>query len=166
MDDLLAEHHAVIYAVGVADRPVAPDIPGALNLPESRRPPNSSPGTTVTPITPAGHSTCRAPRGHCRQCNRARRRTHPHDRPDRLADTDIAPHALKAPARQSRTAEVVVVGRRGIEQFSSRNPELVGLCSTPGVDVVVRDEIFDVADTDPRAAILRGCGLPGGATVG
>ncbi|WP_460367717.1 FAD-dependent oxidoreductase [Actinocorallia lasiicapitis] len=46
--------------------------------------------------------------------------------PDRLATTDIAPHALEA-LRASKIEEVVVVARRGPEHSAFTLPELVGL---------------------------------------
>lgn len=46
--------------------------------------------------------------------------------PDRLAATDIAPHALAA-LRNSRVREVVLLGRRGPAEAAFTLPELVGL---------------------------------------
>ncbi|MFF0815460.1 FAD-dependent oxidoreductase [Rhodococcus sp. NPDC003318] len=56
--------------------------------------------------------------------------------PDLLAGTDIAPYALEA-LRHSRIDEVVVVARRGFAQSAFTVPEFAGLLDTPGVDVVV-----------------------------
>ncbi|MGV0813169.1 FAD-dependent oxidoreductase [Mycolicibacterium boenickei] len=75
--------------------------------------------------------------------------------PALLDDTDIAPHALNA-LHRSAIEEVLVVGRRGLAQSAFTVPELVGLCSTPGVDVVVAEpDLAALPDTDPRARILR-----------
>ena len=55
--------------------------------------------------------------------------------PDKLARTDIAPHALAA-LRRSAVSEVVVVGRRGPQHAAFTLPELVGLVDG-GANVVV-----------------------------
>lgn len=79
--------------------------------------------------------------------------------PDALADTDIAPAALDA-LRASRIEEVVVIGRRGPAQSAFTLPELVGLCSRPGVDLVVAPEELDAeVDTNPKLELLRLRGL-------
>ncbi|BBX32190.1 ferredoxin--NADP(+) reductase [Mycolicibacterium mageritense DSM 44476 = CIP 104973] len=154
-DDLLAEHHAVIYAVGAStdrrlDIPGA-DLPGVTSATEFVAWYNGHPDYAGRSFDLSSSRVVIVGNGNV-ALDVARILTID---PDRLADTDIAPHALKA-LRDSRIAEVVVVGRRGIEQSAFTVPELVGLCSTPGVDVVVRDEdLRTLPDTDPRAAILR-----------
>ncbi|MGA5544775.1 FAD-dependent oxidoreductase [Mycobacterium sp. NPDC051198] len=154
-DDLLNEHHAVIYAVGAStDRPL--DIPG-IDLP----------GVTSATDFVAWYN------GHPEHAGRSFDLSHRRAvvigngnvaldvariltiDPDLLAGTAIAPEALEA-LRHSAIEEVVVVGRRGIEQSAFTVPELVGLCSTPGVDVVARDEdLRMLSGSDPRSAILR-----------
>ncbi|MEV0669046.1 FAD-dependent oxidoreductase [Mycobacterium sp. NPDC050441] len=154
-DDLLNEHHAVIYAVGAStDRRL--DIPG-IELP----------GVTSATEFVAWYN------GHPDHAGRSFDLSHRRAvvigngnvaldvarilsiDPDRLADTSIAPHALEA-LRHSAIEEVVVVGRRGIEQSAFTVPELVGLCSTPGIDIIVRDEDLRILPgSDPRSAILR-----------
>ena len=153
-EQLLADHDAVIYAVGAStDRPL--DIPGA-----------DLPGVSSATRFVAwynGHpdfADCTFDLSQPRAIvigngnvalDVARILTVD---PDRLAATDIAPHALKT-LRQSRIEEVIVVGRRGLAQSAFTVPELVGLTSMPDVDVVVApQDLASPPDTDPRARIL------------
>jgi ferredoxin--NADP+ reductase len=55
--------------------------------------------------------------------------------PAALAETDIAPAALDA-LRASRVEEVVVTSRRGPREAAFTLPELLGLASAPGVELV------------------------------
>lgn len=154
-DDLLREHHAVIYAVGAStDRRLdidGIDLPGVTSATEFVAWYNGHPehaGRSFDLSSPraviVGNGNVALDVARILTMN-----------PDRLASTSIAHGALEA-LRDSAIEEVVVVGRRGIEQSAFTIPELVGLCSTPGVDVVVRDEdLRTLPDSDPRAAILR-----------
>jgi ferredoxin--NADP+ reductase len=63
--------------------------------------------------------------------------------PDRLAETDIARPALAA-LRASRVQEVHVTGRRGPGEAAFTLPELLGIASAPGVELVI----------DPSASAL------------
>ncbi|MEZ0364218.1 FAD-dependent oxidoreductase [Mycobacterium sp. pUA109] len=154
-DELRAEHHAVIYAVGAAaDRRL--DIPG-IQLP----------GVASATEFVAWYN------GHPDFAARSFDLSHPRAviigngnvaldvariltmDPALLADSAIAPHALEA-LRRSNIEEVVVVGRRGPAQSAFTVPELAGLCATPGVAVVAD---HDLPDTDPRAALLRGSSI-------
>jgi ferredoxin--NADP+ reductase len=56
--------------------------------------------------------------------------------PDRLAETDIARPALAA-LRASRVREVVITGRRGPGEGAFTLPELLGIASAPGVELVI-----------------------------
>jgi ferredoxin--NADP+ reductase len=73
--------------------------------------------------------------------------------PDDLAGTDIAEHALVA-LRRSMIDEVVVLGRRGPQDAAFTAPELYGLSCVPGVDVIVdpADIAAVEAAGDPVAA--------------
>lgn len=76
-----------------------------------------------------------------------------------LARTDIAEHALAA-ARDSRIREVVVCGRRGPEHAAFTTPELLGLASVDGIDVIVDPADLDSVapgpdDEDPAARFRR-----------
>ncbi|WP_327113865.1 FAD-dependent oxidoreductase [Nocardia sp. NBC_01730] len=59
--------------------------------------------------------------------------------PDALADTDIAPYALRA-LRESKLEEVVVLGRRGPLESAFTVPEFVGLLGSDA-DVVIEGEL-------------------------
>ncbi|MEX3646906.1 FAD-dependent oxidoreductase [Mycolicibacterium porcinum] len=154
-DEILSEHHAAIYAVGAAtDRRLdidGIDLPGVTSATEFVAWYNGHPDFADRSFDLSHHRALVIGNGNV-ALDVARILTMD---PDRLASTSIAPHALKA-LRDSAIEEVVVVGRRGIEQSAFTIPELVGLCSTPGVDVVVRDEdLRTLPDSDPRAEILR-----------
>ncbi|MBO0768916.1 MAG: FAD-dependent oxidoreductase [Solirubrobacterales bacterium] len=56
--------------------------------------------------------------------------------PERLAQTDISERALAA-LRASNLNEVVITGRRGPREASFTLPEILGLASAPGVELVV-----------------------------
>lgn len=74
--------------------------------------------------------------------------------PELLAGTDIAPYALEA-LRHSRIEEVVIVARRGFAQSAFTVPEFAGLLDVPGVDVVVDP---GEAQLDPVTAALADSG--------
>ena len=83
--------------------------------------------------------------------------------PDVLAGTEIAPAALSA-LRASRVREVVVVGRRGPAQAAFTFPELVGMASTTGVELVVEPDLLrGEAGTGPALEQLRRLRAPGEA---
>lgn len=154
-DELLNEHHAVVYAVGAStDRRLdipGVDLPGVTSATEFVAWYNNHPDHAGRSFDLSHRRAVIVGNGNV-ALDVARLLTID---PDRLAGTDIAPHALKA-LRHSAVEEVVVVGRRGIEQSAFTVPELVGLCSTPGVDVVVRDEdLRTLPASDPRSGILR-----------
>ncbi|MFE3029742.1 4Fe-4S binding protein [Nocardia tengchongensis] len=71
--------------------------------------------------------------------------------PSELAGTDIADHALEA-LRHSAIREVVVIGRRGPAQAAYTNPELLALGHIHGVDIVVDPEDL-VLDERSRALL-------------
>lgn len=154
-DELLADHHAVIYAVGAAaDRRL--DIPGA-DLPGA---------LSATQLV--GWYT-----GHPDHADRAVDLSHPRvvvvgngnvaldvariltSDPDLLADTDIAPAALAA-LRTSAVEEVVVAARRGPEHSAFTLPELVGLRGTPGATLAaVPEEVAAAPRDDAKLELLR-----------
>ena len=155
-DDLLASHHGVIYAVGAsADR--ALDIPGAdlagvTSATQFVAWYNGHPDFADRRFDLSGSRAIVIGNGNV-ALDVARILTMD---PDLLADTDIAPYALDA-LRDSRIEEVTVVGRRGLEQAAFTVPELIGLCATPGVDVVVAEEQLGILPADDaRAVALRG----------
>lgn len=152
---LLAEHDAVIYAVGAStDRPLdvpGADLPGVSSATRFVAWYNGHPDHADRFFDLSSHRAVIVGNGNV-ALDVARILT---TDPNRLAATDIAPYALKA-LRQSKIEEVTVVGRRGLAQSAFTVPELVGLTSMPDVDVVVSDEdLASLPDTDPRARILR-----------
>ena len=70
--------------------------------------------------------------------------------PERLSTTDIADHAY-ARLRRSRIEEVVVLGRRGPVEAAFTTPELHALAQRPDIDVIVDPaDLEGVAEpTDP-----------------
>lgn len=141
-DQLLEDHHAVIYAVGASrDRELT--IPGA-----------DLPGRSSATDFVAWYN------GHTDHAHRRYDLSHKRAvvigngnvaldvariltiDPDRLVDTNVPAHALKA-LRESNIEEVLVVGRRGVAQSAFTVPEFAGLLETPGVDISIhRDEIM------------------------
>lgn len=62
-----------------------------------------------------------------------------------LERTDIADHAL-AVLRHSAIRELVLLGRRGVEQAAFHNPELEELAHLEGVDVVIEGDALPLED--------------------
>jgi ferredoxin--NADP+ reductase len=156
-DELLAHHHAVIYAVGAStDRGLGiggEDLPGSTSATNLVAWYNGHPD----------HADDRFDLSHRRAViigngnvalDVARILTAD---PDRLAATDIAPAALEA-LRGSRIEEVVIVARRGIAQSAFTVPEFTGLLDAPDIDVVVRPDEMVLDPTTGRLA--RDGGLP------
>ncbi|AQA24312.1 4Fe-4S binding domain protein [Rhodococcus sp. MTM3W5.2] len=154
-DELLAHHHAVIYAVGAStDRGLG--IPGE-DLPGSTSATNLVAWYNGHP----DHADDRFDLSHRRAViigngnvalDVARILTAD---PDRLAATDIAPAALEA-LRGSRIEEVVIVARRGIAQSAFTVPEFTGLLDAPDADVVVRPDEMVLDPTTERLALDGG----------
>lgn len=151
--ELLEHHHAVVYAVGAsADRRL--DIPG-MGLP----------GTGSATEFVAWYN------GHPDFIDRSFDLSHRRAvvigngnvaldvarmltiDPDTLAETDISPPALEA-LRLSRIEEVTVVGRRGPAQSAFTVPELVGLRSAPGVNLVAEPDHLSLEPASDRSLDL------------
>jgi ferredoxin--NADP+ reductase len=144
-DELLAHHHAVLYAVGAPnDRRLDIDgmgLPGTGTATELVAWINGHPEYTDLPVD-LGHERVIVIGNGNVAFDVARILT---TEPDALARTDISDHAL-APLRASRVTEVVIAARRGPAQSAFTLPELIGLTSTCDVvldaadhDLVVRD---------------------------
>ncbi|MEU0538704.1 FAD-dependent oxidoreductase [Nocardia sp. NPDC005978] len=133
--ELLEHHHAVIYAVGAAtDRPLGipgEDLPGSVSATELVAWYNGHPDCAGREFDLSSERAVVIGNGNV-ALDVARVLT---TDPERLAATDIAPYALEA-LRRSRIREVVVVGRRGVEQAAYTMPELAGLVRHP--DAVLR----------------------------
>ncbi|MFZ2173416.1 MAG: FAD-dependent oxidoreductase [Rhodococcus sp. (in: high G+C Gram-positive bacteria)] len=142
-EELLAHHHAVIYAVGAAgDRKLGipgEDLVGSHAATEFVAWYNGHPDYANRTFDLSGERAVIVGNGNV-ALDVARILV---TDPDVLAKTDIADHALEA-LRSSNIREVVVLGRRGPAQAAYTNPELMALGRLPGVDVVV----------DPEEAVL------------
>jgi ferredoxin--NADP+ reductase len=149
-EDLLAHHHAVIYAVG-ASRSRDLGIPGeqlagnhgAADLVAWY---NGHPDHTADEIDLAGPRTVIIGNGNV-ALDVARILVM--DR-DRLTTTDIAEHAL-ARLRDSTIEEVVVLGRRGAADAGFTVGELLALGNLDGVDTVIEGDIGSRPDDFERS---------------
>ncbi|MET7767387.1 FAD-dependent oxidoreductase [Nocardia sp. NPDC005366] len=140
-DELLGHFHAVIYAVGASsDRKL--DIPG-----------EGLPGNVSATDFVAWYN------GHPDHTNAVFDLSQPRaviigngnvaldvariltSDPEALAETDIAPHALRA-LRESGIEEVVILGRRGPAESAFTVPEFVGLLGAD-VDIAIEGELPD-----------------------
>jgi ferredoxin--NADP+ reductase len=136
-DDLLLDHHAVIYAHG-AFLPRRLDIPGS-NLPGCL-PAGAFVGwyndhpdhRDLDPSLHTGRRVAIVGNGNV-ALDAARILV---SEPESLAETTIAPSALDA-LRNSTVDEVVVLGRRGPEDAAFTAPELLALIQSPDFDVEV-----------------------------
>jgi ferredoxin/flavodoxin---NADP+ reductase len=144
-DELLAHHHAVLYAVGAPnDRRLDIDgmgLPGTGTATEVVAWINGHPEYTDLPVD-LGHERVVVIGNGNVAFDVARILT---TDPDALARTDISDHALAA-LRASRVTEVVIAARRGPAHSAFTLPELIGLTATCEVvldavdhDLVVRD---------------------------
>ncbi|MCV7300940.1 FAD-dependent oxidoreductase [Mycobacterium barrassiae] len=134
--ELLAHHHAVLYAVGAPnDRRLDIDgmgLRGTGTATEMVAWFNGHPEFTATPVDLSHERTVIIGNGNV-ALDVARILT---TDADALAQTDIADHALAA-LRRSKVTEVVIAARRGPAQSAFTLPELIGLTST--CDVVLDD---------------------------
>jgi len=138
--DLLAHHHAVLYAVGAPnDRRLDIDgmgLPGTGTATEMVAWINGHPEFTDLPVDLSHERVVVIGNGNV-AFDVARILT---TDPDVLARTDISDHAL-ATLRGSRVSEVVIAARRGPVHSAFTLPELIGLTS-------VCDVVLDGADHD------------------
>ncbi len=137
-DDLLAHHHAVIYAVGAPnDRRLDIDgmgMPGTGTATELVAWINGHPDFTELPVDLSHQRVIVIGNGNV-ALDVARVLTAD---PDELACTDIADHALRA-LRAARVQEVVIAARRGPAHSAFTLPELIGLTTKAAV-------VLDAAD--------------------
>lgn len=127
-DELLAHHHAVLYAVGAPnDRRLdvdGIDLAGTATATEVVAWYNGHPEFSDLPVDLGCERVVIIGNGNV-ALDVARILT---TDPDVLARTDIADHALAA-LRESRVQEVVIVARRGPAASAFTLPELIGLTS-------------------------------------
>ncbi|MET8873438.1 FAD-dependent oxidoreductase [Nocardia sp. NPDC004604] len=149
-EELLAHHHAVIYAVGASsDRRLGvpgEDLPGSHSATEFVAWYNGHPDFADRHFDLSAERAVIVGNGNV-ALDVARVLTVD---PDELAKTDIADYALDA-LRASNIREVVVLGRRGPLQAAYTSPEFLALTHLKGVDIVV-----DEADLalDPASQAL------------
>ncbi|WP_343710346.1 FAD-dependent oxidoreductase [Mycobacterium sp.] len=147
--DLLAHHHAVIYAVGAPDdRRLDVDgmgLPGTGTATEIVAWINGHPGFTSLPVDLSHERVVIVGNGNV-ALDVARVLTAD---PDDLARTDISDHALAA-LRGSRVQEVVIAARRGPAQSAFTLPELIGL--TGAAEVVLDAQDHELVRRDLAAA--------------
>ncbi|MFI9510554.1 FAD-dependent oxidoreductase [Nocardia sp. NPDC052566] len=157
-EELLAHHHAVLYAVGAStDRRLGvpgEDLPGSHSATEFVAWYNGHPDYADRQFDLSGERAVIVGNGNV-ALDVARVLT---VRPDELAKTDIADHALDA-LRRSNIREVVVLGRRGPLQAAYTSPEFLALTHLKGVDIIVDEaelaldpasqELLDDPDVEP-----------------
>ncbi|QLY33220.1 FAD-dependent oxidoreductase [Nocardia huaxiensis] len=158
-DELLAHHHAVIYAVGAsADRKLGvagEGLPGSVSATEFVAWYNGHPDQAGRYFDLSQQRAVIVGNGNV-ALDVARILT---TDPELLAGTDIAPRALAA-LRRSKIEEVVILGRRGPAESAFTVPEFVGLLGSD-VDIVVDGEIPEPSGELPQSVeqklkLLRG----------
>ncbi|MEV6070459.1 FAD-dependent oxidoreductase [Nocardia sp. NPDC052001] len=161
-EELLAHHHAVLYAHGAStDRKLdvpGEDLPGSHSATEFVAWYNGHPDFADREFDLSGERAVIVGNGNV-ALDVARVLTVD---PDELAKTDIADHALDA-LRRSNIKEVVVLGRRGPLQAAYTSSEFLALAHLKGVDVIVdpNDLVLDPAsqaeldhaDVEPSLAL-------------
>ncbi|MGW8380622.1 FAD-dependent oxidoreductase [Streptomyces sp. ODS28] len=153
-EDLVRDHHAVIYAVGAAtDRRLGiagEDLPGSVSATGLVSWYNGHPDHQGAAYPLDGERAVVIGNGNV-ALDVARILTAD---PEALAGTDIADEALAA-LRTSRIREVVVLGRRGPAEASFTLPELHALAGLEDIDVLVEGWPEGLSeDTSPRTRLL------------
>jgi ferredoxin--NADP+ reductase len=155
--DLLAHHHAVLYAVGAPnDRRLdigGMDLPGAGTATELVAWINGHPDFTELDVDLSHERVVVIGNGNV-ALDVARILT---AAPDDLARTDIADHALAA-LRTSQVREVVIAARRGPAASAFTLPELIGLTATSDVVLSAADHESvqrDLAALRPEDRLTR-----------
>ncbi|OBF59176.1 ferredoxin [Mycobacterium sp. 852002-50816_SCH5313054-b] len=143
--DLLAHHHAVVYAVGAPDdRRLGIDgmgLPGTGTATELVAWLNGHPEFTDLPVD-LGHERVVIIGNGNVALDVARVLTAD---PDDLAGTDISDHALEA-LRRSAVREVVIAARRGPAHSAFTLPELIGLTGASDVVLDAGDHLRVASD--------------------
>ncbi|WP_280216707.1 FAD-dependent oxidoreductase [Nocardia neocaledoniensis] len=150
-DELMAHHHAVVYAVGAsADRQLnvpGEELPGSHSATEFVAWYNGHPDFADREFDLQGERAVIVGNGNV-ALDVARVLT---VSPDQLAKTDIADHAIDA-LRHSNIQEVVVLGRRGPLQAAYSSPEFMALANLKGVDIVIDPADLDL-DSESQALL-------------
>ncbi|MFF5636867.1 FAD-dependent oxidoreductase [Streptomyces sp. NPDC012825] len=153
-EDLVRDHHAVVYAVGAAtDRRLGvegEDLPGSVSATDFVAWYNGHPDHDGAAHPLDAERAVVVGNGNV-ALDVARILTAD---PDALARTDISDRALAA-LRTSRVREVVVLGRRGPAEAAFTLPELIALAALDAVDVLVEGWPEGLpADATPKTAVL------------
>jgi ferredoxin--NADP+ reductase len=151
--DLLAHHHAVLYAVGAPDdRRLDMDgmgLPGTGTATEVVAWINGHPDFTDLPVDLSHERVVIIGNGNV-ALDVARVLTAD---PDGLARTDISDHALRA-FRSSAVREVVIAARRGPAHSAFTLPELIGLTGTSEVVLDADDHALVASDLATVSGML------------
>ncbi|ALE74774.1 ferredoxin [Pseudonocardia sp. EC080610-09] len=135
-DELLAHHHAVLYAVGAPGGRslgiTGEDLPGCSSATDFVAWYNGHPDAADRQFDLSGERAVVVGNGNV-ALDVARVLVAGEEH---LAGTDTSAHALTA-LRDSAVREVVVLGRRGPAQAAFTTPEILALGDLPGIDVVV-----------------------------
>jgi len=170
--ELLAHHHAVLYAVGAPhDRRLeiaGIGLPGCGTATEVVAWINGHPDFVDLPVTLAERVVLIGNGNVALDVARVLTAD-----PDMLAKTDISAAALKA-LRASTVCEVVIAARRGPAESAFTLPELIGLTESADVVLDAADHELVEADLatarDPvtlaKLAILRGLPVASGTPTG
>lgn len=147
--ELLAHHHAVIYAVGAArDRRLevpGADIPGTISATDFVAWYNGHPDQAERQVDLSHRRVVIVGNGNV-ALDIARILT---TDPEKLAGTDISPRAWET-LRGSAVREVVIVARRGPAESAFTVPEFLGLLSSE-VEIAVEGDIPNPADAQSLA---------------
>ncbi|HEY1135132.1 MAG TPA: FAD-dependent oxidoreductase [Nocardioides sp.] len=151
-DDLLRHHHAVVYATGASlDRRLGvegEDLPGSGTATAFVAWYNGHPDHTSLDVPLDEERVVIVGNGNVALDVARILATDP----GRLAETDIADHAIEA-LRESKVREIVLVARRGAAQAAYTLPELTGLVMRDDIDVVVEGGLhLDATTVRQRAA--------------
>ena len=158
-DDILASHHAVIYATGAEsprDLGIAGEhLPGSIAAMDFLAWANGMPGASAETIRLDTERAVVVGNGNV-AIDVARLLL---SGPGRLGATGIAPAALEA-LRTSTVSEVVLLARRGPADAAFAPKEFLGLGQLPGLEVVIDGDpgvTGEIAECGPMsaAALLR-----------
>ncbi len=153
-DDLMAHHHAVIYAVGAATSRAlgipGEDLPGSHPAADFVGWYNGHPDHATCAFNLATERAVIVGNGNV-ALDAARMLLMGQDA---LAGTDIAEHALQA-LRDSTIHEVVILGRRGIADAAFSVGEFIALGHLDGVDVVIDGDLQAPVDEADLGAVLK-----------
>lgn len=158
-EDLLAHHHAVIYAVGASDsRPLGisgQELPGSHAAAEFVGWYNGHPDHATRQFDLSGDRALIVGNGNV-ALDVARVLLMP---PDELAQTDVAQHALDALVN-NRIREIVILARRNLRDAAFSVGEFLALGHLKGVDVLIENADLssrpdDDVETSQKLEIAR-----------